>query len=171
MKIRKALLSDIEQILPLYRMARDFQRNVLNLIQWEDNYPSRSQLLEDIRNHGSYVVMEDNKLNREERIVGTFYLGSGPDRVYLPLKAHWENLDQIVTLHRIASHLESSGVGNYVFRWLQENFDHVMVDTHDQNEVMKHLINKHQFKYLGVVTLEKGGLRNTYEWVKGDSLC
>ena len=171
MYIRKASSNDMEQIMDLYQMGRDYQRQVLNIIQWEDNYPSAQDLLGDIRDEQSYVVVDgDEEVDTtpsDETIIGTFFVQKGPDKVYFPLKKCWEKPEAIVTIHRVASHSGYKGVGNFIFTWLKKHCSNIMIDTHPQNDVMKYLIQKYEFIYLGVVTLEKGGLRNTYQWVKG----
>ena len=158
LKIRRTTIEDIDQVLKIYDMARTFQRDSLNLLQWRDGYPSRNQLQEDIARGGSYVMVDNND------IVGTFYLQDGPDQTYIALKDAWENIDEIVTIHRMAVKYSGRGVGKNMMAWIIDHHNHVMIDTHDQNIAMKSLVNSFGFEYIGIVQVEDGSNRNTYDF-------
>ena len=48
-KIRRAKPADLDEILEVYRFARQFMVENGNPTQWKDGYPSREMLEEDIR--------------------------------------------------------------------------------------------------------------------------
>lgn len=162
MEVRPSQEADIPRILEIYGLARQFQRQVLNLVQWEDGYPSEDRLRQDMALAGSRVLVKDGQ------VIGTFFIQEGPDQVYLPLKEAWPDKDEIVTIHRIAADSSVPGTGNFIYQWLQDHYDNIMIDTHDRNLVMKHLLAKYGYSYLGEVTIANGTLRNTYQYIKSE---
>ena len=163
MIVRRTQEEDIAKVLEVYQAGRQFQRQVLKLWQWEDHYPNEAQLREDISAAGSYMVLEENSGQGSE-ILATFFVQEGPDQIYLPLKSHWQDLDQIVTIHRLASNGRQKGMGKFIFNWLQSQFNYIMIDTHDHNHVMKKLLADFNFRNIGQVTIANGTLRNVYEY-------
>lgn len=161
MQIRPTQEDDIGKVMEIYDQARRFQREKLNLVQWEDGYPSPERLTQDMALGGSRVLVNDHN-----QIVGTLFIQEGPDQIYLPLKADWSDRDEIVTIHRIATGNQSSGLGNFLYGWLRDHYNNIMIDTHDRNTVMKHLLAKYGYQYLGQVTIANGTLRNTYQYKK-----
>lgn len=169
MQVRPTSSDDYQEVLAIYELARQFQRQKLGLYQWEDGYPNLEQLQADIEAGGSRVVVaEDHEFPdiSPGEILGTFFIQQGPDQVYQPLKTNWEDPAEIVTIHRIASSSKLAGVGRFIFNWLSQHFDNVMIDTHDQNLVMKHLLAQYHYQYLGQVQIKNGTLRNTYQYLK-----
>ena len=53
--IRETTLDDIEQVIALYNQAIEyFKENNIN--QWQNNYPNRQSLINDINNKVSFVL-------------------------------------------------------------------------------------------------------------------
>lgn len=159
MEIRLTQMEDMECVLQLYNLARQFQRKQLKLLQWSDHYPNYDTLYKDIASKGSYVALDKNE------IIGTFFLQKGPDHTYLALKDQWSNIDEIVTVHRIAVKKQGQGCAKAMMQWIIQNNAHVMIDTHAENKAMLALIHSLGFKYIGEVQLEDGTNRQTYELI------
>lgn len=169
MQVRSTQKSDQNQVLAVYDRARQFQRESLGLYQWQDGYPDIKQLQADMSAGGSRVVVaEENEFPGIEagEILASFFIQQGPDQVYLPLKSHWEDPAEIVTIHRIASAGRVPGLGKFIFSRLKQHYQNIMIDTHDQNLVMKKLLAQYHYKYLGQVSIHDGTFRNTYQYIQ-----
>ena len=76
MKVRQSKKEDIRDIMEIYAMACQFMKEQGNPTQWEEGYPSKQLIEEDILSNHSFVVEEDGK------IVGTFAFIIGEDPTY-----------------------------------------------------------------------------------------
>ena len=65
MKIRHAITADIPRIIKIIADAKVMLRS-LNIDQWQNGYPNKTQIKNDIDNKESYVVLND-----EYQIVAT----------------------------------------------------------------------------------------------------
>jgi hypothetical protein len=74
-KIRRAQPADLDEILEVYRFARQFMVENGNPTQWKDGYPAREMLEEDIRLQRLFVVETD-------RVCGVFMFTIGDDPTY-----------------------------------------------------------------------------------------
>ena len=59
--IRKADISDVEEIMSVMDSARDYQRE-LGFRQWEDGYPNREVIGKDIEGGNAYVMVSDDRI-------------------------------------------------------------------------------------------------------------
>ena len=90
----QAKISDVEIILDIMDMARNYQRS-LGFIQWEDDYPNRAIIEQDITMGDAYVFIE------EDQIVGYCVLPIG-DSAYDELSNTWHNKGVYGVVHRLA---------------------------------------------------------------------
>lgn len=156
MIIRHTQTQDMAAVLDIYAAARAYQREILHLNQWRDDYPNEISLRQDMDEQGSYVVEDEGE------IVATFFLQEGPDETYLALMGATPNLDDLVTIHRIGVKHAGKGYGRRIMQWITQHHRQVMIDTHAQNSVMLKLIEDFSFNYLGIVQVADGTDRNTY---------
>lgn len=158
MNIRNTTLADFPKILSIYAYAREQMRQKGNPLQWGDNRPSEAVLLEDIRKCRSYVMEEKNQ------ICGVFTFIIGEDPTYQIIKdGHWLNEAPYGTIHRIAS----SGAAKEIFQkclvYCLAQIPNLRIDTHEDNVLMQHLLEKHGFHKCGIIYVEDGSPRLAYQ--------
>lgn len=157
--IRKAMKNDIQSILEIYSAAKDFMHRNGNPNQWNGNYPDEETLLKDIEKNQLYVIADDE-------IYGCFALIGGDDPTYAYIDGKWKSDSPYGTIHRIASNGKKKGVFFECVEFARETYDHIRVDTHEDNKPMQNVVLKNGFEYMGIIYLEDGSPRRAYEWVK-----
>lgn len=66
MEIRKTTANDIDAIMDIFASAKCYMKANGNASQWDDNYPGRDTLDNDIANGNSYVFIDNGE------VVGNF---------------------------------------------------------------------------------------------------
>lgn len=159
--IRLAEQQDLERILEIYRIAREFMKQNKNESQWGTSYPPRSLLEEDIRCRQLYVYLS------EDVVRGVFAFILGEDLTYSYIEqGTWKSDTSYGTIHRIASDGEVRGVFGKCLEFCKSQIDHIRIDTHENNRVMQHLILNHGFEKCGIIYLEDGSPRLAYQFFK-----
>ena len=158
--IRLAVEADLPALLPVYDEARRFMRRTGNMQQWINGFPQPEFLLQRIR-LGCLYVMED-----KAGVYGAFALVPGEDPTYAYIDGAWLSDTPYATIHQLASNGTHVGVFAECLRFCRERYDHLRVDTHEDNRVMQHVTEKHGFSRCGIIYLENGDPRVAYEWVK-----
>ena len=157
-QIRKATMEDLPRILELYAYAREFMVKTGNPNQWGSTHPPRETLEADIPAGNLYVV-ENNGLH------GVFAYFTEPDPTYSYIEdGNWLDDSPYGTIHRIAAD-GSGGIFSAVLQFVREQNPHVRIDTHEDNQVMQHVLQKHGFLRTGIIYLEDGDSRIAYEKV------
>ena len=157
-QIRKAKWEDFDRILEIYAIAREFMAKTGNPTQWGTNYPPVEMLEADIPAGNLYVV-------EDERIHGVFAWFTEPDPTYGYIEdGAWLDDSAYGTIHRVAGD-GSGGVFTAVLKFAVEQNPHVRIDTHHDNKVMQHVLEKHGFRRTGIIYLEDGDPRIAYEIV------
>lgn len=157
-RIRKAQWADLQRILEIYAYAREFMAKTGNPAQWGSTHPPREMLEADIPSGNLYVVEADI-------IHGVFTLFTEPDPTYAYIEdGSWLDESPYITIHRIAGD-GSGGVFSAALRFVTEMNPHVRIDTHADNKVMQHVLQKHGFRRTGIIYLEDGDPRIAYEKV------
>ena len=165
MEIRKAKQSDMDEILRVYDSARAFMRSTGNPTQWSGGYPSRELLEEDIKSGHLYVC------EYEEGINGVFAMLCGPDPTYLIIEdGEWLNDNPYGVIHRIASDGRCRGVLPFCAQFVMGHFDEIRIDTHHDNKVMQHLLEKNGFARCGIIHLANGDPRIAYHFSKNGDI-
>jgi len=159
MIIRRCTYSDVPSLVDIYRQARQIQLDSGNLHQWPEGYPSESDIIKDIDRGVSYAVEDKGA------IVGAFAFISGEDPTYKLIEdGHWlDNTLPYSTIHRLGSLPSSKGVAKACFDWCWEKCKNLRVDTHRDNAIMRHCIEKAGFIYCGVIHLLNGDSRMAYQ--------
>ena len=157
-RIRKAVWADFDRILEIYRIAREFMAKTGNPTQWGTNYPPISMLEGDIPAGNLYVVEDD-------LIHGVFAYFTEPDPTYGYIEdGAWLDHSPYGTIHRVAGD-GSGGIFTAVLQFAMEQNPHVRIDTHADNKVMQHVLEKHGFQRTGIIYLEDGAPRIAFERV------
>lgn len=162
MEFEKALMSDLDEILSVYRRAREYMAKTGNPHQWGDNgHPTKEMLLEDI-DIGRLLV-----LRNEGKIEAVFMFSLLPDPTYTVIEnGAWENDEPYGVIHRIASAGRIKGVLKLCTEYCLQFTNNIRIDTHSDNKVMQHLLNKCGFRKCGIIYLENGDPRIAYQLVK-----
>lgn len=161
MEIRKAEYTDIEQLMQVFEGAKRIMRESGNLHQWTDGYPSMDVVRNDIDSGNCYVLCEGG------RITGTMALIPGPDPTYARIEGDWMNDEPYFVIHRIATSAPGRRTARLMFDWAfahisKQGCKVIRIDTHKDNCIMKHILEKYGFTMCGVIYLADGAPRDAY---------
>lgn len=163
--IRNADMEDLAQILPIYAKARQFMRENGNPTQWADNFPPEDLLRKDIEKRQLYVLEAD------EVIHGVFAFIIGKDATYEVIEqGEWKSQSEYGTIHRVAGDGTVHGILDKVIAFCKTKMAHLRIDTHENNQVMRHLIEKNGFSRCGIIHVADGSPRVAYEIVSAEQL-
>ncbi len=158
--IRKAEIEDLDTILGIYEVAREFMRETGNPNQWRNTNPTEHQIRDDIEKGKCMVICD------EVRIHGVFALCQGEDPTYSYIEdGSWINQKPYVTIHRIASDQKVRGIFGCAMKECLKYADSIRIDTHKDNKVMQSVLAKHGFQRCGRIYLANGEPREAYQWV------
>ncbi len=167
MHIRKATRDDIDGLLALFDEARGTIAE-LGIDQWQDGYPSREVVCDDLAKERVFVVDCDGQIG------GTFVIVDDGeptyDRIY---DGHWKTGDQnrdYLAIHRVAVAVVKRGCGistaildRAAEEAIARGLRSLRIDTHEGNVVMRRMLEKHGFTYCGIIYLQSGAERVAYE--------
>ena len=156
---RGAVRGDLPQILQIYARAREAMAASGNPTQWGDNFPPQELLEEDIDSNRLFVYVVNGQLEA----VFAFILG--PDPTYQVIEeGQWLN-DTLPygTIHRLASAGKQKGVASAVIEWCLEHCQSLRADTHADNKIMQHLLEKNGFARCGIIHVADGTPRIAYQ--------
>ena len=167
--IREAKQTDIADIMKVMEAAKKIMRSSGNMHQWGEGYPSEAVITSDMEKSGGFVI-ED-----EGRIVGYFAFLPSPEPTYHKIfDGKWLD-DELPyhVVHRIASSHHARGTFSTMLSFCLTHSDNIRIDTHRDNVIMRHLLEKHGFKYCGIIYLENGDERLAYQKCQesGDKLA
>ncbi len=160
--IRPSSIADIPRLLEIFTAARKFMTATGNPHQWDENYPSKELLLDDIKSGDSYVCL------KEGNIVGTFVLRKGEDPTYKVIDGAWLNDSPYATIHRIASSGEVKGIMQLAMQFARQHYQNIRIDTHRDNIVMQNALRKEGFVYCGIIHCWNGSERLAYIFENSD---
>ena len=159
--ILPAQKQDLPVIEAIYTAARAYMRRSGNLLQWADGYPKRSLLESDIEKGRLFVIREGGEIHG----VFAFILGDDPTYAYIE-DGQWPNSRPYGTIHRIAGCGRVKGLLGRAVRFALERTSNVRCDTHEDNAIMRHLLEKHGFVRCGRIYAEDGSPRIAYQFVQ-----
>lgn len=161
MNFREAKKEDIESILEVISHAKEYMKRN-NSTQWNENYPNKETIINDIEKNIGYVLIVENLIK------GYIVVDFSDDEIYKNIKGKWKTFGNYASIHRCAIHkeLRGQGYGSELFKFaeklaLSKNIRSVRVDTAPENETMKHLFNKNGYEYCGIVFID--GEKIAYE--------
>ena len=156
---RGAVRGDLEQILKIYAHAREVMAENGNPTQWGSGYPTRELLEDDIDTNRLFVYM----VNGHMEAVFAFILGADPTYAVIE-DGQWLN-DTLPygTIHRLASAGKCKGVATAVIAWCLEHCESLRADTHADNKIMQHLLEKNGFARCGIIHVADGTPRIAYQ--------
>ena len=178
LSVRKAVIDDLPQIMEIFDHARKFMKQTGNPTQWGDNYPPEEVVIDDIAVKGHmYVVAggvgtsaggtgETGAESADGHIHGVFALIPGRDPTYDIIEdGAWLSDEEYSTIHRVAGDGRVNCVFEAALRFSLAQTPHIRIDTHEDNAVMRHLIEKNGFQRTGMIYCRDGSPRIAYERV------
>lgn len=164
MEIRHSKTVDTDGLMQLFEEARKTIA-ALGIDQWQNGYPSREVIEEDIRNGISYLAEEDGE------ICATFVLLSDGEPTYDKIyEGRWNTDGDYIALHRVAIAVKHRGRGlaekilHYSADFAKnKGINDLRIDTHRGNVVMRRMLEKNGFSYRGIIHLKNGDERVAYE--------
>jgi len=158
MEIRRIQKRDIEKVMDIYKISRDFMAENGNPDQWGQHFPAKELIESDVEKDG-YVVVENNE------VIGVFVL-SGSEEAYHSIEGEWLNDEPYGTVHRMASGGGRAGIGQFILEWCLDKAGNIRIDTHENNTPMRKLLEKNGYTYCGKVVYEYHGERLGFQKVK-----
>ena len=158
MEIRNTKPDEIDTVLSIYAHGREIMRREGNPTQWGDSRPQKELIVGDIERGNSYVVVEGG------RICGVFAFIIGHDETYDYIEdGAWLNDDPYGTIHRIASDETAHGILASAVVFCKTKVKNLRIDTHADNAIMRHLIEKLGFTRCGTIYVDDGTARIAYQ--------
>ena len=155
--VRPVESQDLASILAIYARARAYMKETGNPTQWGTTSPALSVLLNDIQQKQLYLL-EDNG-----QIHAVFALIPGDDPTYRYIEGQWLNDAPYAAIHRVASAGIRKGVLGDCLFFCKAQHTNLRIDTHHDNKIMQHLLEKHGFQRCGIIYLENGDPRIAYQ--------
>ena len=158
--IRKTKLpEDAEGIMDVFAAAKVIMRQSGNMLQWGEGYPSLDVVRSDLEKDGSYVIVE------EGRIVAYFAYLPSPEPTYsIIYGGKWmDDIKPYHVIHRIASMPDVKGIFKSIMDFCFSLESNIRIDTHKDNHIMQHCIEKYGFSYCGIIHLASKDERLAYQ--------
>lgn len=158
MEIRIAEYGDLGRIMDIYNYARTYMRASGNPSQWTDGYPEAALLEDDIRRKQCYVIY------RQGIIHGVFVFVRGSDPTYEVIEnGVWLNDAPYGVIHRLAGDGKLSGLFQCCLSFCLTQIPNLRADTHRDNSVMRHLLEKNGFSLCGIIYVRDKSPRLAYQ--------
>lgn len=155
--IRRALVADVDAIMTIVGEAQRALAEI-GIDQWQDGYPSRDIILEDIAAGVGYVCALEGK------VVGYAAIVLTGEEAYNQIKASdWNTANDYVVLHRLCvrGRVRRSGVAVELMRYAaalarQNSLTAFRIDTHRGNIRMLSMLDKLGFVSTGTIRYDSG---------------
>ncbi len=159
--IRPATFTDLDRLMEIFEAARRFMESTGNPNQWINGYPQRELIAEEINQRHCYVCQ-----NEEGKTIGTFCFVPSPDPNYACIEdGAWLNDAPYHVIHRLASDGSEKGIFKACIDWCALQDTNLRADTHADNKVMQHLLEKNGFIRCGIIYVSNGTPRIAYQRV------
>lgn len=161
MDIRPATVGDLDELERIFAAARRIMRESGNPTQWAGGYPSRDLVLGDIERGECHVV------EHQGRAVGTFMFAIGDDPTYAVIhNGAWLDDGPYGVLHRVASDGTVRGVLPTALDFCGQRIDSLRIDTHEDNAIMQHILEREGFARCGIIHCHDGSPRIAYQRIR-----
>lgn len=165
MKIRTAAFTDKGRVLEIYALAKSGMK-ANGIDQWQDGYPNAESFESDVH-EGISLICEE-----EGNIIATAAAYIGHEQTYDEIhQGRWlTDNNEYGIIHRIAVDplARKSGVASCVIEYvrslcIESSVTSMRCDTHRDNAIMQHTLEKNGYKFCGIIYLENGDERFGYE--------
>ena len=103
-------------------------------------------------------------ITREPSGITVFAFIIGEEPTYLEIEeGNWKSEEPYAAVHRVASDGTVQGVLGHVMDYCSAQVPHIRIDTHTDNKVMQHVLEKYGFVSCGIVHVPDGSPRIAYE--------
>lgn len=158
-QVRATKLKELPIIMNIYEYARNFMCANGNPTQWINGYPSEELIHREIEEGHSFVCT-----NESGEILGTFCFIVGDDSTYRYIyDGAWLNEEPYGVVHRMATNGKQKGIADVCLNWCLERCDNIRIDTHRDNKVMQHILEKYGFRRCGIIYVKNGTERIAYQ--------
>lgn len=148
MNIRKAKPDDLNSVLSLYAHARQQMAVSGNPTQWGSDKPALETVLQDIRQGCLFLIESGGE------IVGVFAFLLGEEPTYRTIEGKWQNDLPYGVIHRIAGNGRQKGILEQCLNFCDTFTHNLRIDTHRQNAIIRHLLQKNGFLECGIIYVE-----------------
>ncbi len=129
-----------------------------NTHQWDVSHPSDEQMANDIANGCNYLLTEDGKP------IATFTFMPSPEPTYAEIfEGKWLNDEPYYVIHRVAGQPGHGGILYDILDWCFTQTSNIRIDTHHDNKIMRHCLEKYGVQYCGIIHLANGDERVAYQ--------
>lgn len=163
MDVIKAEMKDLPVVMQIIDCGRRIMRENGNMKQWVDGYPTEEIVIGDIKQGKCYLCVDG------EVPVGTFVFTTDGEPTYARIyEGKWLAPDKPYgVIHRMASNGEVRGVFSAAIEFCSNQSRNLRIDTHRDNHIMRHNLQKHGFCYCGIIYLDNGDKRLAYQRITG----
>jgi hypothetical protein len=166
MYIRQTTKQDLLEVMEIYAYARAQMKKNGNPKQWGDSRPAVETIEKDIRDGNSFLIMEAGE------ICGVFTFIIGEDPTYAVIEdGQWLNDEPYGVIHRIASNGKCKGIMEHVLDYCEYRIENIRIDTHQDNKIMQHILEKHAYRKCGTIYVDDGTPRIAYHKEKLPTIC
>lgn len=159
MQVEKGRIEDLEAIMGVYERAKQVMRLSGNLRQWAGGYPSQEKILEDIARGRLYVVRDEQGV-----IHACFVMAVMDDPTYHIIEGgSWSADRPYAVIHRIGQDGTMKGILHLALTLASQVADYIRIDTHEDNVIMRHLLEKEGFRECGTIYVEDGSARLAFD--------
>lgn len=150
MKLIPAKKEDLNTAMDMINAAKQYLHDC-GVDQWQKGYPDEACIQKDIETGKGFFVEEDGKK------LGYLCVDFDGEPAYDHLKGTWGTDEPYVVVHRLAFSKDARGKGlsHEVFRLVEEysksRVHSFRVDTDNDNQKMKHILDKNGFTYRGTI--------------------
>lgn len=151
--IRKARLEDLPIIMQIVKEVIPLMHASGNM-QWGEDYPTEEVFREDILEETLYVSEGNDE--GKHIIEGFICINQDESEEYIPLK--WQADGKAIVLHRMAVSPRSRGrgVASKLIAFAEEvaakkSISWIKTDTNEANTIMKAILEKRGYQYVGQV--------------------
>lgn len=164
MEFRKAVNGDIDAIWEIIQYAIK-RRKDDGSKQWQDGYPNRDSVVNDIANNYGYVIREGDLILAYGAVIFDV------EPAYEAIEGAWLSKGPYVVIHRLAASPQATGMGiaTHFFNYVAElakskQVNSIKVDTNYDNVAMLKILDKLGYSYCGEVYF-RGSARKAFEKV------
>ncbi len=162
MTVRNATFADLTEILEIYARARLFMQETGNPDQWGSIYPPAETVRTDISSRSLFLLTDGKEIH------GVFAFFPDGDSVYDRIDGAWLNSLPHAAIHRVASAGKCHGVLANIVEYCGQVSKNLKIDTHPDNKIMQHSLEKLGFVRCGVVVYPDVGERIAYQKYFGE---
>ena len=162
MIFRKATILDTEAVTAIYEYAKKILMDS-GIPQWQGAVPGRDSFIQDLSLGQAYVVEENGT------VIATIQLINHEPYYDNVENGSWRASSALVAHHvAVSNECRKQGVASFMLHNAEiiakeRGRCSLRLDTHELNYRMRHLLEKHGFENIGVVTMPNGDMRLAYE--------